>query len=56
MRLVTIVRYSVLLSLINGIYKSLRFNIPQFLLFKMIYDFAVEVSLVGSFFGEQKYK
>ena len=56
MRLVTMIRYSVMLSLMNGIYKSIKFKIPQFLVFKFTFDFAIEVSLMGSFFGEQKYK
>ena len=56
MRLVTMVRYSVPLSLINGLYKSIKFKLPYFLIFKLIYDLAIEISLIGSFFGEQKYK
>lgn len=56
MKLVTMVRYSLPLSLINGIIKSLIFRLPQFLLFKVIYDLAIETSVIGSFFKEQKYK
>ena len=56
MKLVTLVRYSLPLSLINGIIKSLIFRLPQFLLFKVIYDLAIETSVIGSFFKEQKYK
>lgn len=56
MKLVTIIRYSLFLSLINGIYKSIKFNLPQYLLFKIIYDLAIEASLFNSFFDEQKYK
>ncbi len=56
MRLATLVRYSLPLSLINGLFKSIRFGLPQFLIFKLVYDFGVEVSLIKSFFGEQKYR
>lgn len=56
MKLVSLIRYSFPFSLLIGVYKSIRFNMPQFLIFKIIYDLGMEISLVGSFFGEQKYK
>lgn len=56
MRLVTLIRYSVPLSIIKGLYSTTMNNLPQFLIFKLIYDLAVEISLIGSYFGEQKYK
>lgn len=56
MRLISIVRYSLPFSLIHGIWVSVKFGLPEYLLFKLIYDLAIEISLVGSFFGEQKYK
>lgn len=56
MRLVTMIRYSAPSSLLIGIYKTVRFNLPQFLLFKIVYDLAIEISLIKSFVGEQKYK
>lgn len=56
MRILAMIRYSPPLSLLNGIIKSVRFMIPQFLIFKIVYDIAIEVSLVRSFFGEQKYR
>ncbi len=56
MRVASIIRYSLPFSLIQGILKSLRNKLLSFLLFKFVYDFAVEVSLIRSFFGEQKYK
>lgn len=56
MRVVTIIRYSLPLSLINGLYKAFRFKLPQFVIFRLLYDFAIEISLVKSFFGEQRYK
>ena len=56
MRLATIVRYSLPMSLLQGFYKSVSFMLPQFLIFKLVYDLGVEVSLIKSFFGEQKYR
>lgn len=56
MRLISIIRYSPPFTLINGVLKSVRFLVPQFLIFKIIYDLGIEISLVGSFFGEQKYR
>ncbi len=56
MRLMTLVRYNIIFSLISGIYKSLRYRLPQFLIFKIVYNLAVEISIIRSFFGEQKYK
>lgn len=56
MRLVTLIRYSVPLSLAKGLYLAIKNNLPEFLVFKIIYDLAVEISVIGSFFGEQKYK
>ena len=56
MRFVALVRYSFLFSIIHGLLGALKHNLPHYLIFKIIYDFATEVSLIGSFFGEQKYK
>lgn len=56
MRLVTIIRYSLPLSLFSGLIKVIKFNLPAFFIFKIVYDLAVEISLVRSFFGEQQYK
>ncbi len=56
MKFFSIIRYSPLFTLINGTVKSLLFGIPHFLVFKFVYDLGVEISLLGSFFGEQKYK
>lgn len=56
MKIIAIVRYSPIFSLINGIKDSLNYNIPQYLIFKLVYDFAVEVSLFKSFWKEQYYK
>ncbi len=56
MRLISIVRYSLLFSLINGITKAVKLKIPEFVFFKIIYDFAVEISLFKSFFSGDLYK
>lgn len=56
MRVITILRYNILLSFLNGFIKTIQFALPQFLIFKIIYDIAIEISIFKSFFGEQKYK
>lgn len=56
MRLVSFVRYSMLFSLFFGISKALSHKLPHFLIFKLVYDLGIKISLVGSFFGEQRYK
>lgn len=56
MKMVTMLRYSLPLSLINGFYKSIKFKLFQYILFKIVYDLAIEISLFKSFFSEQKYK
>lgn len=56
MKLVTIIRYSLPLSLLNGFIGAFKFGLPQYILFKIIYDLAIEISLFKSFFSEQKYR
>lgn len=56
MKLLTLIRYSPPLSLINGLFQAVIFNLPQFIVFKFVYDLAIEISVIGSFLGEQKYK
>lgn len=56
MRLISLIRYSLPLSFINGIIKSIKFHLPQYLVFKFIYDIAIEISLLKSFLDEQKYR
>lgn len=56
MKIVTIIRYNLLLSLVNGLYKSVQFKLPHFLIFKIVYDLAIEISIFKSFVGEQQYK
>lgn len=56
MKLVTIIRYSLPLSILNGVIGIIRSGLPQYFLFKIIYDLAIEISTFKSFFGEQKYR
>lgn len=56
MKLIALFRYSLPLSLYFGMLKSIKFQIPEFILFKIIYDLAVEISLLKSFFNEQPNK
>ena len=56
MKLVTIIRYSLPLSLVNGVISAIKYFMPQYILFKIIFDLAIEISLLNSFLGEQKYK
>lgn len=55
-RIRSFVKYSLVLSIMIGVSKSLFFTTPQFLIFKIIYDFAITTSTVKSFFKEPKYK
>lgn len=43
-RIIALVRFSFPISLIKGIYKSLKFHEPLFIIFKVVYD-------LGAFFG-----
>ncbi len=56
MRLFALIRFSLLFSLIHGIYGTIKYCLPRYLIFKIIYDLGIEISLVGSFFGEQPNK
>ncbi len=56
MRWIALIRYSLPFSLIHGSIKAIKYKLPQFLIFKIVYDLAVEISLIGSFLGEQPYK
>lgn len=53
MKTISIIRYSPVFSLINGFVNAIRFGLPEFILFKFVYDIAIEISLFRSFFGEQ---
>ncbi len=56
MRIFSIIRYSLPCSLLKGVLESVKNGLPQYLIFKVVYDLAIEISLIGSFFGEQSYK
>ena len=52
----SLILYSPPLALVIGIYKSIVCGQMPFVVFKITYDFAVWVSVLMSFFGEQKAK
>lgn len=56
MKFITIIRYSFPLSLLHGFYQTIKFNLLPFLIFKLVYDLAIETSIIKSFWGEQQYK
>lgn len=55
-RVKSLILYSPPISILIGIIKSLRNSNIHFLLFKLTYDFAVFVSVIKSFTGENKSK
>lgn len=56
LKLKSVIIFSLPLSILLGLIKAITSKIPQFLVFKIIYNFAVFTSVIGSFFGERKYK
>lgn len=52
----SLIFYSLPISLIIGIYKSKAFGNFSFIIFKLTYDLAIWVSVLRSFFAEQKAK
>ncbi len=56
MKIVSIIRYNPIFSLINGFLGSLKLGSLNYLIFKLVYDLAIEISLLGSFFNEQANK
>lgn len=55
-RIRSLVLYSLPMSAAVGLFKSvINFN-PSFLIFKIVYDLAIYLSVIKSFFGEAKYK
>lgn len=56
MKIFSMIRYSFPVSIFWGVIFSIKFFLPQFLLFKIIYDLAIEISLIKSFIGEKTYK
>lgn len=55
-KLKSIIIYNPISSVIFGIYKSITNSNYHFLLFKLIYDFAVLTSIIKSYRGESKFK
>jgi len=55
-KIYNIFRYDPLLSLLKGIVGAFLWRVPQYLIFKPVYDTAVFTSVVLSFLGEQKNK
>lgn len=56
MKIVSIIRYSLPFTIIKGVINAIKYQIPEYLIFKFVFDTAIEISLIRSFFGEQKYK
>jgi len=55
-RLRSLIFYSPPISLVIGVYKSLVNHKLSFIAFKLIYDTAIRISVIKSFFGERKFK
>jgi len=55
-RLRSLIFYSPPISLVIGVYKSLVNHKLSFIAFKLIYDTAIRISVIKSFFGESKSK
>lgn len=55
-KLFNLLRYNPFTGLVMGVYGAVKFNEPQFLPFKIVYDTAVFVSVLKSFVNEQKSK
>lgn len=55
-RVRSLILYSFPFSLLTGFLKSARQFFPPFLIFKLVYDAGIYVSVVGSFFNEKKAK
>lgn len=56
MKIISLIRYNPFFSLVNGLAGSVRLGSLNYLIFKLTYDLAVEISLLGSFLGEQANK
>lgn len=50
MRIISIIRYSPPFTIINGLLGVIHFRLPRYIVFKLIYDLAIEISLFKSFF------
>lgn len=52
----SLIFYSMPFSVVIGLYKSIRYKIPYFIIFKLIFDFAVWVKVINLFLFAKKYK
>lgn len=55
-RILNLFRYSLVSALVVGLYKSFYYKFPPFLFFKIIYNYAISVSLLESFLSVSKNK
>ena len=55
-RIFNLVRFSPPLSLVKGLWKAIKYKKLPFLFFKIVYDWGAWVSVIKSFFGEDKAK
>ncbi len=56
MRILSIIRYSLPLSLLNGISKGIIKGLPRYIIFKIVYDFGIEIGILSSFISANSYK
>lgn len=52
----SIIFFSLPFSVVIGVYKSFKFKIPYFLIFKLIFDYAVWTKVISLFITDKKYK
>lgn len=50
-KLINFIKHSLPISIVVGVYKSVRFGVPQFLVFKIVYDLGYCVGVVSSIFS-----
>jgi len=55
-KIFNLVRFSPPLSLVKGLWKAIKYKKLTFLFFKIVYDWGAWVSVIKSFFGEDKAK
>lgn len=55
-KVINLVRHSILFSLIRGSFLALKFHLPEFLFFKIVYDFGYSMGIVSSVIYSSKWK
>lgn len=50
MRIISIIRYCLPITILKGLLGVIRFRLPRYLIFKLVYDLGIEISLFKSFF------